>query len=174
MQAYVGRQCLRHACAWTQTPHMRRVERTTRHNHRLTSRLVSPHRYVSSKESVAEPPPKGSTPATCTPTAPAVAPPKLTMKQVMKRYGGAALLVHSSVYVTALGTVYTALTFFPELASDATIWVHDHLGIDIPNEAGTLAAAWALTAVTGPPRGALTVVLAPIAARQPWFRSLVR
>ena len=39
-------------------------------------------------------------------------------------------------------------------------------------EAGTLAAAWSLTALTGPPRGVLTVLFAPAVARLlgPWFR----
>jgi hypothetical protein len=88
---------------------------------------------------------------------------KERLKQTAKLYGLTATVFHSSVYVCALGTTFAAVRSGLDTAALLHSW-----GLDtelIPHEAGDLAAAWCICAVTGPARGVLTVAASPVIAR---------
>mmetsp|Transcript_19426 Transcript_19426/g.57809 ORF Transcript_19426/g.57809 Transcript_19426/m.57809 type:complete len:148 (+) Transcript_19426:189-632(+) len=95
---------------------------------------------------------------------------RVTLGQTIKRYGFAALALHSLVYVATLGTVFTALHASPQTVQRATVWIEETTGVHVPSAAGSLAAAWTVTAMTGPARGVVTVIGAPAVARLRWFR----
>eukprot|EP00035_Acanthoeca_spectabilis_P008346 m.152405 g.152405 ORF g.152405 m.152405 type:complete len:174 (-) comp14321_c0_seq2:1672-2193(-) len=99
------------------------------------------------------------------PSAEAEPPRTASLGETLKRYGVAAVALHSAVYVTSLSTVFTAVQLCPEAVSPMTTWITETTGVPIPEAAGSLAVAWTLTAVTGPARGIVTVLFAPTVAR---------
>ena len=86
------------------------------------------------------------------------------LKHVMKRYGTTAVLFHSSVYVLSYSSVFLSIHY--GLDAEALLKSLGAGEIGIPAEAGEFAAAWAVTAISGPPRGLLTVVATPLIARR--------
>ena len=90
---------------------------------------------------------------------------KERLKQTVKLYGLTASVFHSSVYVLSLGTTFAAVRSGLDTAELLHSWgLGDRVG-NIPAEAGDLAAAWCICAVTGPARGVLTVTASPVIAR---------
>lgn len=86
------------------------------------------------------------------------------IKQIMKKYGPVAVSFHASVFLTTLGSFYGLIDYGLDVASlvkNVPIIAHSlpHPG------AGNIALAWALTTVTGPFRGVITVTLTPSIAR---------
>ena len=89
------------------------------------------------------------------------------LKDTVQRYGVIATMFHSTVYVSSLSTVYLGVSNGVDASALLSSW-----GLDptiIPDGAGELAAAWAITAVTGPARAVGTVIGTPIVAG--WWRS---
>ena len=90
---------------------------------------------------------------------------KERMKETVKLYGLTATVFHSSVYVLSLGATFAAVRSGLDTGELLRSWgLGDHVDM-IPPEAGDLAAAWCICAVTGPARGVLTVTASPIIAR---------
>ena len=86
------------------------------------------------------------------------------LKATVKLYGLTATAFHSSVYVLSLGTTFVAVRNGLDTAELLRSWgLGDHIEM-IPPEAGDLAAAWCICAVTGPARGVLTVAASPAIA----------
>ena len=84
------------------------------------------------------------------------------LKDTVQRYGVIATMFHSTVYVSSLSTVYLGVSNGVDASALLSSW-----GLDptiIPDGAGELAAAWAITAVTGPARAVGTVIGTPIVA----------
>jgi hypothetical protein len=52
----------------------------------------------------------------------------LNIKETLKRYGIAATILHSTVYVTTLSAVFATLQFSPDLVVTATDWVSTNTG----------------------------------------------
>lgn len=59
-------------------------------------------------------------------------PPRPTLQSTLKRYGVAAVVLHSTVYCTTLATVFAALRVFPEQERAVTEWVKDKTGTALP------------------------------------------
>ena len=90
---------------------------------------------------------------------------KERMKETVKLYGLTATVFHSSVYALSLGATFAAVRSGLDTEELLRSWGLDgHIDM-IPPEAGDLAAAWCICAVTGPARGVLTVTASPIIAR---------
>ena len=90
---------------------------------------------------------------------------KERMKETVKLYGLTATVFHSSVYALSLGATFVAVRSGLDTGELLRSWgLGDHVDM-IPPEAGDLAAAWCICAVTGPARGILTVTASPIIAR---------
>ena len=89
---------------------------------------------------------------------------KYDVKKVIKRYGMIGLCFHTTCYICSLGCVYAALRSgldFPE----STAFIRENLNVS--EEAGMLAVAWAINAsLTSIPRTVLTVVATPIIAKR--------
>jgi hypothetical protein len=94
-------------------------------------------------------------------------PAALSLKQrltdVMRVYGLTATIFHSTVYVCSLGSAFAAIQGGMDTAALLSGWGLDATRLtSIPPEAGDLAAAWVVTAVTGPARGVITITGTPI------------
>lgn len=89
---------------------------------------------------------------------------KLTLKEVLKRYGRIAVGFHSAVYVVTLSGVYIALHYGVD-ATNLLAMLPNYDPAKVPPQSTTFAAAYLVTAVTGPARGVLTVACAPVIAR---------
>ena len=91
---------------------------------------------------------------------------KERLKKTVKVYGVTATIFHSTLYVCSLSTVYVGVRNGLDAHGLLTSW-----GVDpsvIPEGAGEVAAAWCITAVTGPARGVLTIVGTPVIAK--WWK----
>ena len=109
-----------------------------------------------------------TTTATTT-TTPAAQPIAARLKEVIKLYGITATVLHSTVYVWTLGTVYIAVRSGLDTVSLLQSWgLGEQLLTAMPKGAGDLAAAWCVTAVTGPARGIVTITAAPLVAN--WIK----
>ena len=87
------------------------------------------------------------------------------LKETVKLYGLTATVFHSSVYALSLGTTFVAVRNGLDTAELLRSWgLGDKIDM-IPPEAGDLAAAWCICAVTGPARGVLTVAASPVIAK---------
>ena len=85
------------------------------------------------------------------------------LKHTVKVYGVTATIFHSTVYVCSLSAVYVGVRNGLNAQELLTSW-----GVDtniLPDGAGDIAAAWAITAVTGPARGLLTIIGTPFVAK---------
>ena len=85
------------------------------------------------------------------------------LKHTVKVYGVTATIFHSTVYVCSLSAVYVGVRNGLNAQELLISW-----GVDtniLPEGAGDVAAAWAITAVTGPARGLLTIVGTPFVAK---------
>eukprot|EP00041_Stephanoeca_diplocostata_P008685 m.128612 g.128612 ORF g.128612 m.128612 type:complete len:217 (+) comp17431_c0_seq1:401-1051(+) len=97
---------------------------------------------------------------------------KLTLKQVMLKYGKITLIMHSTVYVATLTCVYVGLRYgAPDTVAAVVEYATKTFDIDL-TDGGPLIAAYLLTATTGPARGVATVVCTPVVARRvpKWMR----
>ena len=91
------------------------------------------------------------------------------LKETVKTYGVTATIFHSTVYVTSLSTVFLCVRNGLDAPALLTSW-----GLDpsiIPDGASELAAAWGITAVTGPARGVVTIFGTPVVAK--WWKTRV-
>jgi hypothetical protein len=88
---------------------------------------------------------------------------KEKLRETVKVYGVTATIFHSTVYVASLSTVFLCVKNGLDAQGLLTSW-----GVDpalIPDGAGEIAAAWGITAVTGPARGLLTIAGTPLVAK---------
>ena len=92
------------------------------------------------------------------------------LKETMKVYGVTATLFHSTVYVCSLSSVYACVCSGLDAPALLSSWGFDPTMI--PDGAGELAAAWCLTALSGPGRGVITVLGTPVVAQ--WWKRRVQ
>ncbi|KAG5192456.1 hypothetical protein JKP88DRAFT_284283 [Tribonema minus] len=82
-----------------------------------------------------------------------------------RKYGPVAGVVHSSVYVCTLGSMYTAIASGLDLTSLlAQIPLMDQDLLTANAAAGHLAVAYGATMLTGPMRAVVTITATPAAA----------
>ena len=90
------------------------------------------------------------------------------LKATVKTYGVTATIFHSTVYVTSLATVFLCVRNGLDAPALLTSWGLGDVS-SIPDGASELAAAWGITAVSGPARGVLTIVGTPVVAK--WWKA---
>ena len=95
------------------------------------------------------------------------------LKRLMKEYGPVAVSFHASVFLTTLGGFFSLVDYGLDVAS--LVKNFPVIANNLPHKsAGNLALAWALTTVTGPVRGLMTVTLTPHVAKLWWGRGAKR
>lgn len=95
------------------------------------------------------------------------------LKRLMKEYGPVAVSFHATVFLTTLGGFFSLVDYGLDVAS--LVKNVPVIANNLPHKsAGNLALAWALTTVTGPVRGVMTVTLTPRVAKLWWGRGAKR
>lgn len=95
------------------------------------------------------------------------------LKRLVKEYGPVAVSFHATVFLTTLGGFFSLVDYGLDVAS--LVKNVPIIANNLPHKsAGNLALAWALTTVTGPVRGVMTVTLTPRVAKLWWGRGAKR
>eukprot|EP01084_Bolivina_argentea_P198814 340321_1 len=90
---------------------------------------------------------------------------KARLKEIVKKYGPFAIGTHTAVYAATLGCAYSLIGQGVDITS-LVEWLPYYADEDgLEAASGQFAAAYALTALTGPPRAVITVVASPHVTR---------